>query len=100
MYSFAIGKTEKSYMVVIKSKAIPNERPNIIEITPIIGVRRVMINTARPAFSSYFGYSFASVPFNLYSTNAVTVSNPYVESLKVPGTQKLIVSTSSSYPNN
>ena len=62
-------------MQVMKSKAIPNESPNIMLITPMIGVSNVITKTARPAVSSYFGYNFASVPLSLNSTNDVTVSN-------------------------
>jgi len=87
-------------MDVMKSKAMPKERPKVMEITPIMGVRSVMIKTAIPAFSSCFGYIRASVPFSLNSTNEVTVSNRYLESMIANRFQKLIVITSSSYPNN
>lgn len=62
-------------MHVMKSNAIPNERPKTMLMIPIIGVSKVITKTARPAVSSCFGYDFASVPFSLNSTNDVTVSN-------------------------
>jgi len=34
----------------MKSNAIPKLSPNIIDIMPIIGVNRVIIKTANPAF--------------------------------------------------
>ena len=65
-----------SYIVVIKSNAMPKPRPSIIYINPMRGTNADTMKTAIPAQCIFIGIGFASVPLSQYSTTLVTLSNP------------------------
>ena len=49
MYNLITGIRWMSYMVVMKSKAMPKPKPSIIITNPMMGTSKLMKKTAAPA---------------------------------------------------